>query len=27
VKRLETDLGALRATFWNRLGRLLRFVR
>jgi SAM-dependent methyltransferase len=27
LKRLETDLGALRATFWNRLGRLLRFVR
>ncbi|HYL38507.1 MAG TPA: hypothetical protein VEV17_21505, partial [Bryobacteraceae bacterium] len=27
VKRLEGDFGALRATLWNRLGRLLRVVR
>jgi SAM-dependent methyltransferase len=27
VRRLEADLGNLRASLWNRLGRLLRFVR
>jgi SAM-dependent methyltransferase len=27
MQRLELDLGKLRATFWNRLGRLLRLVR
>ena len=27
LKKLQTEFGALRATFWNRLGRLLRVVR
>jgi SAM-dependent methyltransferase len=27
AKRLQDDLGTLRATFWNRLGRVLRLVR
>jgi SAM-dependent methyltransferase len=27
VQRLQSDYGALRASFWNRLGRLLRLVR